>query len=505
MKKILSSIVGLFFFFLLFLFLSVYRSNADGNLLSYWKFDETTTGSTVIDSSGNGYNGTPHNNPAPSTDVPSTITFSDPESLSFNGTDQYVSVPDNSAFAMTSATFSVWVKFNSLSNDMEMIAKRSDDGVQWQFGYSGGTNEFKVTLANDGAYGCCDDFRWSPSPSITTGVWYNIAVSINGSTKKLRWYQNGIFKQQDSIPANDNLGTQLSTAQLTLGATSNGTAEFLDGYLDDVRIYNTALTDSDISDIASGDSGPGVPTPTQTPTPTPTPTPSPTPTVTPTSTPSPTAQPTTSNANSNSNSESSAPSTISTPVCSAQAPPGTPNLFQIDTQATQATLFFSPVNNPVSNYYVSYGYSSGDDRFGTLTNQGASSGVLSYIINDLLPNTVYYFRIRPQNDCMPGNFGNEMKIITTKESANAIRYYKNFVSQIFSVFSQQTTVLGTAVKKSNQTSITSSCNYTVQPGDSLWNIAQMKLGTGFDYPKIEKEDNLSSTVLHIGQILQVGC
>lgn len=486
MKKIIFSLTGFLFLFSFFMFYSVYNTSADGNLLTYWKFDETTAGSTVIDSSGNDFNGTPHNSPTPSTDVPSTITFSDPESLSFNGINQYVSVPDNSAFAMTSTTFSVWVKFTTTNGgDMDMIAKRSSDGsqVQWQFGYNGGGNQFKVSLAN-GGNSCCTDYDWSPSSPLTANIWYNIAVAIDGTHHTLTWYQNGVAQGAPQDITGTNLGTEIP-ADLTLGASYDGTGEFLQGYLDDVRIYNTALDSTQIADIAAGDSGPGVPTPTSTPGPT--------------SAPMPTTQPT-----STSNTPA-ASSTTSTPICSAETPPGTPNLFQIDTEDTHATLYFAPVTNPVTNYYISYGYSSGEERFGTLTNQGASSGVLSYTINDLLPNTVYYFRIRPQNDCMPGNFGNEIKIITTKESANTIRYYKDFMSQILSVFPQQTIALGTAVKKSNQTTTTSSCNYTVQTGDSLWNIAQRKLGTGFDFQKIEKENNLNSNVLHIGQILQVGC
>ncbi len=74
------------------------------------------------------------------------------------------------------------------------------------------------------------------------------------------------------------------------------------------------------------------------------------------------------------------------------------------------------------------------------------------------------------------------------------------MSQVLSIFSQQTAIL---VKKSNQTT-TASCNYIVKPGDSLWDIAQMKLGTGFDYTKLKKRtisipryymlDNLSKSV-----------
>jgi len=482
MRKIIIPIAGLFFL-CFFLFLNVYHSNADGNLLAYWKLDETTAGSTVIDSSGNSFSGTPHGNPQPSTDVPSTITFYDPESLNFDGS-QWVSVPDNSAFAMTSATFSVWVKFtNTSAGDMDMIAKRSSDGsqVQWQFGYNAGGNQFKVSLAN-GGNSCCRDFDWSPGSPLTVNTWYNIAVVIDGTHNTLTWYQNGVSQATDNISGH-NLGTEIP-ADLTLGASYDGNSEFLQGYLDDVRIYNTALTSDQIADIASGDSGPGVPAATPTPGPT--------------SVPAPGAQ--------LSSSSNSTPMP-SAPVCSAQMPSGTPDLFQIDSSDTYATLYFSPVNNPVSNYYVSYGYSSGDERFGTLTNQGVSLGVLSYTINDLLPDTTYYFRIRPQNDCMPGDWGNEMEITTTKEnSANTIRYYKDLISQILSVFSEQTTNLSSSITKHiNNGNQTSPCEYSVKAGDSLWNIAQLKLGSGFDFQKIEKENNLSSALLYAGQTLKVNC
>jgi hypothetical protein len=446
MKKIVLSFAGFFLFFIIFFFYSVSSSKADGNLLTYWKLDETTAGSTVIDSSGNGFNGTPHNSPQPSTDVPPAITFSDPESLNFNGS-QWVSIPDNPAFASSSATFSVWVEFTNMSaGDMNMIAKRSSDGshVQWQFGYNAGGNQFKVSLAN-GGNSCCTDYDWSPSSSLTVNTWYNIAVTIDGTNHTLKWYQNGVLQKTDDITGT-NLGTEISGTDLTLGASYDGTGEFLQGYLDDVRMYDTALDGTQISDIAAGDSGPGVPTATPTPSTTPTSMPSPT------LIPSPITQLTTSTSNTI--------STPSAPVCSAQAPSGIPDLFQIDAADTHATLYFAPVNNPVTNYYISYGYSSGDERFGTLTNQGNSSGALSYTVNSLSPNTTYYFRIRPQNDCMPGNFGNEMKITTAKKSSSIIRYYKDFVSQILSASPQKTTVLGAAIKKSNQTTA-SSCSYTV--------------------------------------------
>jgi hypothetical protein len=351
--------------------------------------DEGTVDSTVIDLSGNGFDGTPVNSPSPSTDVPANIPFTDSHSLYFQG-EQSVTIDDDPAFEMTDATFSVWVKFTDLNaGDMNMIAKRTywGDEVQWQFGYDG-TDSFKFTLAiSDAAEGnCCIDFNWKPSSGITTGVWYNIAVVINDTDKTITWYSNGERKHRESI-GEAFLGPQISVP-LSLGASYEGADEYLRGYLDDVRIYNVALTDEEIAAFSAR------------------------------------SRPT-------SNSQQNASFTF--PNCTATAPTGVADLFQIDAKNTQATLFFAPAPGEVSNYFVSYGYSADDERFGVFTNQGSSTGVLSYTINDLPPNMTFYFKVRPFHECSPGNWSNEMKI-TSPKGNTGVHYYKSFLSQVFRVF-----------------------------------------------------------------------
>src|SRR5690242_329906 len=76
-----------------------------------------------------------------------------------------------------------------------------------------------------------------------------------------------------------------------------------------------------------------------------------------------------------------------------------PNLFQINTTGSWAQLNFSPVNDTVSYYYISYGYSEGDERFGVQVPYGNTTGVISYTLNDLTPNTTYFFKVRAGNDC----------------------------------------------------------------------------------------------------------
>ncbi|MCL1914618.1 MAG: LysM peptidoglycan-binding domain-containing protein [Eubacteriaceae bacterium] len=46
-------------------------------------------------------------------------------------------------------------------------------------------------------------------------------------------------------------------------------------------------------------------------------------------------------------------------------------------------------------------------------------------------------------------------------------------------------------------------NYIVNKGDSLWKIAAEKLGSGNRYAEIQKLNNLSTDVIHPGQVLKI--
>lgn len=125
-------------------------------------------------------------------------------------------------------------------------------------------------------------------------------------------------------------------------------------------------------------------------------------------------------------------SSSSFPVCSALKPHNAPDLFQIDVVNDKAVLYLAPSSGPVTKYIISYGYTAGDERFGTQFAHGHSTGVISHTVNDLDVNSTYYFKVRAGNDCMPGEWSNEMKITTAKSATGAISYYKSFVQKILS-------------------------------------------------------------------------
>lgn len=120
--------------------------------------------------------------------------------------------------------------------------------------------------------------------------------------------------------------------------------------------------------------------------------------------PTPTPQPS-SGSSGSSDGGTSAPEAS---TCTNQPPSGTPDLFQIDgNTSTGVTVFFSPVLGNTDRYFVSYSTNSSAEEFGFEFNS-TWDGVISVNVSALSPNTVYYFKVRAGNGCMPGEWSNVM-------------------------------------------------------------------------------------------------
>jgi hypothetical protein len=88
------------------------------------------------------------------------------------------------------------------------------------------SGNLRVVVGNNGTLGTFRTYSWSPS----TGQWYHIAVSRDGSN--LRVYIDGV--QQGSTVTESNNGS--STARVGVGVNPDGLIQPLNGYIDDLRI-----------------------------------------------------------------------------------------------------------------------------------------------------------------------------------------------------------------------------------------------------------------------------
>lgn len=150
------------------------------------------------------------------------------------------------------------------------------------------------------------------------------------------------------------------------------------------------------------------PIPTQTPTPTPTEVPTPTETPIPTQnpTPTPTAQ---NSSNSSSNSDSNSNNNPTPFVCNDSKPKTAPRLISAQiTGRSNAFLTWTKAEDPVTSYLIAFGRKKGVMEYG-VPNAGGHE-TTNYTINGLDPLTTYYFKVRAGNNCMPGDFSNELAI-----------------------------------------------------------------------------------------------
>lgn len=145
------------------------------------------------------------------------------------------------------------------------------------------------------------------------------------------------------------------------------------------------------------------------------------------------------------------PATTKTNSCTEVHPIGTPDLFQIDIEGTSANIYFAPIVANTSKYYVSFSEKQGELQHGADILQGPTTGVVFFRVNDLKPNTPYFFKVRGYVGCSAGNWSNELRVKTRSAGSGSRQsYYKNVISGIFSAVFPEVRVFPTIIKMDEQ-------------------------------------------------------
>ena len=230
--------------------------SASGTLGGYWKFDETTPGATVIDSSGNGNNGSiSGDTPIPAASYPPLKNISDTESLAFDGNTS-ISVPDAPSINLSSSfTIAFWID-PSVWNDGNSrgIITKFDLGSSKGFviyddgsGSCGGSCGPLINLRVHGV-NANSEYLYSNSP-VDIGTWQHWAVVYDVGAQTVKWYKNGVL---DATYTGVNFGDATNSAPVTLGySLSAWTGGYFAGDMDEVRLYQSALSADDIASLAA--------------------------------------------------------------------------------------------------------------------------------------------------------------------------------------------------------------------------------------------------------------
>ncbi|HYN97239.1 MAG TPA: immunoglobulin-like domain-containing protein [Pilimelia sp.] len=208
---------------------------ADG--LALWYKLDAGAGSTALDSSGRGRDGTVHG----------TADWSAGQGLGFNGTDTYIRVPDNILAGLDAITVSMAVRIDPAQATPYFI---------YGFGNSAGTGgDGYLFTTGDGYRTSIATGNWateqtvSAGASLTRGVWKHLTYTLAGGTAVL---------YEDGGEVGRNTGVTITPGAIGAGVTSAnyigrsvyaGDHRFA-GRIRDFRVYDRALPVAEVQELA---------------------------------------------------------------------------------------------------------------------------------------------------------------------------------------------------------------------------------------------------------------
>jgi Concanavalin A-like lectin/glucanases superfamily len=164
------------------------------------------------------------------------------QGLSFNGIDNYVTIPNNSAFNQSGVnplTVSAWVK-SSGSSYSGLVDNKSGSGNNAGLSlYLEADGKASFTIANGSLRGTV-----TSTNSINDGNWHHVLGTRDSSG--LRLYVDGVETRAD----NATWGSwNISTSQNIFLGGSGASTDLLAGSLDEIRLYNYSMNAVEVQNI----------------------------------------------------------------------------------------------------------------------------------------------------------------------------------------------------------------------------------------------------------------
>ena len=171
--------------------------------------------------------------------APSAPSFASTRSFNFDGVDDFIQIPYNSIFNQSVYSFSFWIKndSNSTGGDKGIIcADTSTRGFAIQ--QNSQVLKFTPNISSGASTVSDSDFF------NTTSTWIHCALTFDGTDLIL--YKNGVSAATQS---SGTLTLNANNNNLTIGNNPFTSGRFFDGNIDEVSIFNTALSSSDVTSI----------------------------------------------------------------------------------------------------------------------------------------------------------------------------------------------------------------------------------------------------------------
>jgi hypothetical protein len=197
------------------------------SLVGYWPLNENTGTSTTYDKSTNSYDLT-----LTSIDEADWMPGKYGSALDFDGSADYAtSTPENGNFSINSYSVTAWIYRQTDTGGIEAIVDNRDaDNDGWSM-FVDASDKLSCS------YNSTDSVS---TTSIALNTWYHVACTSNGSTMSL--HLNGISEDSDAIT-----GSISETTDIRIATQSYGTSQKFSGLVDDVKVFSSTLTPSQIA------------------------------------------------------------------------------------------------------------------------------------------------------------------------------------------------------------------------------------------------------------------
>ena len=162
--------------------------------------------------------------------------FTNQYSVSFDGTDDYLEVSRDDGLNNSTLSLSAWVKFDVVNGNQCIMAKRTSAiGVYFQFKL---LSSGKLQFYNQGFA--------SDARVLSADTWYHLAVVHTGGTGGT----TVIYIDGSGVSFNNtSTGDLTSTSTLAIGRLNSTYGQYMNGLIDEVGVWTTALSASNISTI----------------------------------------------------------------------------------------------------------------------------------------------------------------------------------------------------------------------------------------------------------------
>jgi len=227
------TIVGFFVISLMFVGQSDAKIDPE-NCVGMWLFDENDD-NVAQDSSGNNNSGELFGNP-------NQVAGKFDKCLEFGGDDDYVDCGNAESLDIFGAdaqvTIALWANTPDVSRAHGSLVTKGE----WNAGYSLLINGNTKTLL-------AADRDPQSGDLITNDEWYHLAVTTDGATGEFTFYINGQLSESHQKSVN---GIAQSNMPVNIAREQWGGGRwYFKGMIDDVGIFNVALTEDEINDIMS--------------------------------------------------------------------------------------------------------------------------------------------------------------------------------------------------------------------------------------------------------------